>query len=178
MSKQCKFVTESSPPSRWLHDILTKKVHEAELQCWLSQGALYVPRHIYFYHCPILWHTFWMRRVHYTSDVTGWHLQFSRQWLVRDSVLLWICAFRRSVLPPSSGQMCSLCRVGKGGVQCRERRKKASLWEMFIWIAKWWEVTGWGESVSTVSVEKLPETINSSSLVILCCIDCHFLHCC
>jgi hypothetical protein len=31
---------------------------------------------------------------------------------------------------------------------------------------------GWGESVSAVSVGKLPETINSSSLVILCCIDC------
>jgi hypothetical protein len=33
---------------------------------------------------------------------------------------------------------------------------------------------GWGESVSAIGVEKLPETINSSSLVILCCIDCHF----
>jgi hypothetical protein len=31
---------------------------------------------------------------------------------------------------------------------------------------------GWGESVSAISVEKLPETVNSSSLVILCCIDC------
>jgi hypothetical protein len=32
---------------------------------------------------------------------------------------------------------------------------------------------GWGESVSAISVEKkLPETINSSFLVTLCCIDC------
>jgi hypothetical protein len=32
---------------------------------------------------------------------------------------------------------------------------------------------GWGESVSAISVEKkLPVTINSSSLVTLCCIDC------
>jgi hypothetical protein len=51
---QCKFITERSPPTRWLHDTLTKKMHEAELQCWLSQGTVYVSRHIYFYYCPIL----------------------------------------------------------------------------------------------------------------------------
>jgi hypothetical protein len=31
---------------------------------------------------------------------------------------------------------------------------------------------GWGESVSAISVGGIPKTINSSSLVTLCCIDC------
>jgi hypothetical protein len=31
---------------------------------------------------------------------------------------------------------------------------------------------GWGKSVSAIIVGGIPETINSSSLVTLCCIDC------
>jgi len=40
------------------------------------------------------------------------------------------------------------------GVQCREGGKNETLWEKFIWAVKWWEVKGWGESVSTVCVGK------------------------
>jgi len=29
-----------------------------------------------------------------------------------------------------------------------------SLWEKFIWVIKWWEVKGWGESMSTICVGK------------------------
>ena len=37
-------------------------------------------------------------------------------------------------------------------VQCREGSKNETLWETFIWVVKWWEVKGWGESVSTICV--------------------------
>ena len=39
------------------------------------------------------------------------------------------------------------CSVGKG-VKTRLYGKK------FIWVVKWWEVKGWGESVSTICVGK------------------------
>ena len=39
-------------------------------------------------------------------------------------------------------------------VQCREGGKNETLWEKFIWVVKWWEVKGWGESVSTIRVGK------------------------
>jgi len=39
-------------------------------------------------------------------------------------------------------------------VQCREGGKNETLWEKFMWVVKWWEVKGWGESVSTISVGK------------------------
>jgi len=32
--------------------------------------------------------------------------------------------------------------------------KNEPSWETFIWAVKWWEVKGWGESVSTVCVGK------------------------
>ena len=38
------------------------------------------------------------------------------------------------------------CSVGKG--------ENETLCEKFIWVVKWWEVKGWGESVSTICVEK------------------------
>ena len=38
------------------------------------------------------------------------------------------------------------CSVGKVG--------KTRLYRKSLWVVKWWEVKGWGESVSTVCVEK------------------------
>ena len=58
-------------------------------------------------------------------------------------------------------------------VQCREGGKNKTLWEKFIWVVKWWEVKGWGESVSTVCVGKILETIYST-LLPWCCLL--FLH--
>ena len=39
-------------------------------------------------------------------------------------------------------------------VQCREWGKNETLWEKFIWVAKWWEVKGWGDSVIKLCVGK------------------------
>jgi len=39
-------------------------------------------------------------------------------------------------------------------VKFREGGKNETLWEKFIWVVKWWEVKGWGESVSTICVGK------------------------
>ena len=39
-------------------------------------------------------------------------------------------------------------------VQCREGGKNETLGKKFVWVVKWWEVKGWGESVSTICVGK------------------------
>jgi len=39
-------------------------------------------------------------------------------------------------------------------VKCREGGKNETLWDKFIWVVKWWEVKGWGESVSEICVGK------------------------
>ena len=61
-----------------------------------------------------------------------------------------------------ASQICHWCHIHIHGyvcvkwsvVQCREGGKNETLWEKFIWVVKWWEVKGWGESVSTVCVGK------------------------
>ena len=54
----------------------------------------------------------------------------------------------------SSRSLVKWNEVKRSEVQCREGGKNETLWEKFIWIVKWWEVNGWGESVSTVCVGK------------------------
>ena len=39
-------------------------------------------------------------------------------------------------------------------MKCREGSKNVTLWEKFIWVIKWCEVKGCGESVSKVCVGK------------------------
>ena len=39
-------------------------------------------------------------------------------------------------------------------MQRKEGGKNETLWEKFIWVVKWWEVKGWGESMSTICVAK------------------------
>ena len=39
-------------------------------------------------------------------------------------------------------------------VQCTEGGKNETLWEKFLWVVKWWEVKGWGESVIKLRVGK------------------------
>jgi hypothetical protein len=60
--------------------------------------------------------------------------------------------------------------------------KIASLWEMFIWIAKWWEVMNWGESVSAISVEKITRNykqffLNLPLYTVVSCLGCVAVSC-
>ena len=72
------------------------------------------------------------------------------------------------------------CSVVWSEVQCREGGKNKTLWEKFIWVVKWWEVKGCGESVSTIWVGKNTKTIYSTFLplcYILRCLVCIVVSC-
>jgi hypothetical protein len=38
---------------------------------------------------------------------------------------------------------------------------------MLMWIAKWWAVMGWGESVSAISVEKITRNYKQFFLIFI-----------